>query len=128
MAPDGNRERFNRNMLPGGSDFWKLGVGGSCFLYYQLKFKLPELLPLPKKSEREKGQILLSPLLPPGGPPIPIFYGKGRCLSTQQPIFQCFQYFPSSETLPSQCRRNCSERFIWEADVVEVAQAIGTFQ
>ena len=56
MAPDGNRERFNRNMLPGGSDFWKLGVGGSCFLYYQLKFKLPELLPLPpQKSEREKG-------------------------------------------------------------------------
>ncbi len=53
-APYGNRKRFNRNMLPGGLP-WKLGVGGSCFLYYQQKFKLPELLPLPKKSEREKG-------------------------------------------------------------------------
>ena len=84
--------------------------------------------PFPKKAKEKKGQILLSPLLPPGGPPIPIFYGKGRCLSTQQPIFLCFQYFPSSETLPSQCRRNCRERFIWEVDVVEVTQAIGNFQ
>ncbi len=90
----------------GGSDFWKPGVGGSCFLSYQQKFKLPELLPLPQKKRKRKRAKSSSLLFfPREGLQSPFSTEKDVASALSSPSFSVFSTFPPRRPFP----RNAEE-------------------